>query len=179
MIAAVSGRYEAGQAECWIFTFKEGLLSAVAHDLKLRVTKLAVVVDGESGVEATFDAGSLVVATPREDGRDAPGLLSGPDKRTIEGNIRADVLEAHDFPEIRFASTRVARENEGWRVEGKLTLHGRTRSIAFTTRAEGGKQVAEITLHQPDFGIRPYRAMLGTLRIAPDVRVRVEVPFQA
>jgi len=32
-------------------------------------------------------------------------------------------------------------------------------------------------LHQPDFGIRPYSAMLGTLRVDADVVVRVVIPL--
>jgi hypothetical protein len=34
----------------------------------------------------------------------------------------------------------------------------------------------EVTLHQPDFRIEPYRAALGALKIKPDVRVRVRIP---
>jgi hypothetical protein len=30
---------------------------------------------------------------------------------------------------------------------------------------------ARITVHQPDFGIRPYRALLGALAVKPDVVV--------
>jgi hypothetical protein len=36
--------------------------------------------------------------------------------------------------------------------------------------------IAEARIHQPDFGIRPYTALLGTLRVQPDVMVRVVVP---
>jgi hypothetical protein len=33
-----------------------------------------------------------------------------------------------------------------------------------------------VVLNQPEFGITPYRAMMGTLRIKPEVRVRISVP---
>ena len=39
--------------------------------------------------------------------------------------------------------------------------------------------VAEVSLHQPDFGIKPYSAMLGTLRVKPDVTVVVSLPADA
>ena len=42
-------------------------------------------------------------------------------------------------------------------------------------REEGGARLAEATIHQPDFGIRPYQAALGGLRVKPDVQVRVSV----
>ncbi len=97
------------------------------------------------------------------------GEITAGDQTTIERNIVEDVLEAKRYPEIRFRSTRIA----GLHVEGTLSLHGRERPIAFDVREEGDRRIAEVRLHQPDFGIKPYRAMLGTLRIRPDVLVRV------
>ncbi len=158
-----------------MFTFKQGLLSAIAHDLKLEVVTHEVRVLGDSKVEATFDARSIRVVCARKDEADDPAALSVSDKKKIEATIAADVLAVKRFPEIRFASTSVEPAGEGFFVRGDLTLHGVTRSISFTTRTEGARRVAEVTLHQPDFGIVPYRAMLGALRLRPDVRVRIEV----
>jgi len=36
--------------------------------------------------------------------------------------------------------------------------------------------VAEVPIHQPDFGIKPYSAMLGALKVKPDLVVRCSVP---
>jgi hypothetical protein len=33
-----------------------------------------------------------------------------------------------------------------------------------------------VALHQPDFGIRPYRAMLGALKVKAGVVVRASIP---
>ena len=159
-----------------MFTFKDGLLSAIAHDLKIKVTKHEVAIDDERAVTATFDASSLRVECARKEGHDAPRALSESDKRSIEGTIKDEILEARRFPQIRFASTSVEKAGQGYRVRGDLTLRGVTREVSFTTRTESGAKVAEVMLHQPDFGIKPYRAMLGTLKLQPDVRVRVEVP---
>src|SRR5262249_12461046 len=129
-------------------------------DLRIRVTRFSIETDGASFVKGTFDPRSLRVVCARRGGADDARALSDDDKRTIEGNIVRDVLGPD---EISFASTEVAREDGGVRVRGDLTIAGRTRSIAFTTRAEEGREVAELTIHQPDFGITPYKAMLGTL----------------
>ncbi len=161
---------------CTVFTFKDGLLSAIAHDLRISVERHDVRCDGDDKVEATFDARSLRVVCARKHGKDDPSALSASDRKKIEATIAEEVLHASRFPEIRFVSTSVERAGDGFLVRGDLTLHGVTRSISFTTRQEGELRVAEITLHQPDFGITPYRAMLGTLKLRPDVRVRVEVP---
>ena len=39
-----------------------------------------------------------------------------------------------------------------------------------------GRLVAEVRLHQPDFGITPYRALLGALRVRADVLVSLSIP---
>jgi hypothetical protein len=170
--------FDASSAECLIFTFKEGLLSAVAHDLKLRVERFEVSVDPDS-VSARFEAASIRVVCARKHGADAPGTLSDKDRREIEANLEKDVLAARKFAEIRFTSTRVEPAPDGYRVAGTLSLHGRERPLTVAVRREGERLVADVTLHQPDYGIKPYSAMLGTLKIKPDVQVRLSLPASA
>ena len=45
-------------------------------------------------------------------------------------------------------------------------------------RRDGDRLRAEVTIHQLAFGIRPYTALLGTLRVRPDVIVRLSVPAE-
>lgn len=161
--------HDASTAECLVYTFREGLLSAVGHDLCLRVERFAVEVTGDASAPAIlgrFDAASLR----------ATGDLSPGDARKIEGNAADDVLAARKFPTIEFRSTRVARDGERARIEGTLTLHGATRPIAFDAVADAGHWRAEVRLDQRDFGIKPFSAMLGTLRVKPDVVVKIRVP---
>ncbi len=166
-------------ATCDVLTFREGVLSAMAHDLLLRVTALEVAIDPEApAVTARLDAGSLRVVTAMREGRTLPGALRPADVREIEATIAGTVLRARRFPEIRFASTEVARREDGLEVRGALTLAGATRPVALAFRREGDRLAASVRLHQPDFGIQPYRAMLGTLRVKPDVVVRVSVPAE-
>jgi polyisoprenoid-binding protein YceI len=170
-------RFDATSAECLVLTYKEGLLSAIAHDLEIRVTRFDVDVGADPlTVEATFDASSLRVVGAVRDGAVQPGTLGESDKQKIEHNILADVLHPSEHPGIRFTSTAITPEGDGYRVEGTLTLHGRARPISFTARPEGDRLVAEVRLHQPDFGIKPYSAMLGALKIKSDVTVRCALP---
>lgn len=162
--------YDAQNARCRVFTFKEGLLSAVAHDLEIDVGVFRLTHEGSS-VTATFDPNSLRVLHAMGDGRPRSDALSPKDREKIEANIRGEVLETKRHPEIRFSGSV-----EGAEVVGTLELHGRKRELRVTMREEATQWVGEVTLHQPDFGITPYSAMLGTLRIKPDVRVRIEIP---
>lgn len=164
--------YDAASADCFVLTFKEGLLSPVAHDLRLRVTRFEIEV--ADAITATFDATSLVVDTPMKGGRENPGALSPTDNAKIAGQIRDDVLHAAKYPSVTFRSRALTqRADGGYDVQGELTLHGVTKPLDVQTQLVEGRQQLELTLHQPAFGIRPYRAMLGTLKIQPDVTVRI------
>jgi polyisoprenoid-binding protein YceI len=167
--------YGPENAECVVFTFKEGLLSPIAHDLRLVVARFSLEVDeAKSSVIASFDTGSLRVDTPMKDGAENPSALSGADKEKIAAQVREDVLHSAKFPSATFRSSSVtARPDGGYDLSGDFTLHGVTRPLAAQTRVFAGRQQLELTLHQPDFGITPYRAMLGTLKIQANVRVRI------
>jgi hypothetical protein len=172
---------DATTAECLVFTFKEGLLSAFAHDLKIRVTRFVIDVDETGRVgEARFDAHSLRVVSAMQDGVESPDTLSDDDKRQIERNIVHDVLAGERHPEIRYVATAAVERDEALDIDGRLTLHGVERPLAARARRDADRYVAEIWLHQPDFGIRPYSALLCALRVKPDVLVRVEarIPWQ-
>jgi YceI-like protein len=171
-------RYDEKSAEVLVFTFKDGLLSKVAHDLKLNVDRFRVEVDPSGpSIQASFDPRSLRVVTSVHDGKEDPLALSEADKAKIAAQIQKEVLEADRHEEISFVSRSVLRRPDGgYDIKGELTLHGSTRSITTETRLVAGTQVAELTLNQPDYGITPFRAMMGTLKVKPDVRVRISVP---
>src|SRR6188768_903091 len=106
--------YDSQTADCFVFTFKEGLLSPVAHDLRLRVTKFSIEVDAaSSSVVASFDTSSLRVDTPMKDGAENPTALSAVDKEKIAGQIREDVLHSSQHPEAKFRSSAVKARADG------------------------------------------------------------------
>lgn len=168
--------FDAREAECLVHTFKDGLLSAVAHDLELKVGRFSVAIDDAGAVDARFDARSLEVVGARVDGRLAPSVLSPRDRRTIESNLKDDVLASARHPEIRWRAPAARRTGAGWQLDGRLTLVGRERPIPVAIHEEGERLVATARIHQPDFGIRPFTALLGTLRVRADVEIRLTVP---
>lgn len=169
--------YGPGEARCEVLVLREGLLSAVGHDLLLRVTAFELAVDPRlPAVSARFDASSLRVVTAMRAGLPLPGALRPEDVRDIEGTIARTVLRAHRYPEIRFTSTAVRRLAGGYELQGELALAGVTRSVAFAVLREGDRLATQLPVHQPSFGIRPHRALLGALRVRPDVLVSLSVP---
>jgi hypothetical protein len=162
-------KVDENSAEVLVFTFKEGLLSAMAHDLKLKVGHFSIELDGQA-LAATFDPKSLKVVTPRKDGKDAPGLLPTMLYAEIEKNAREDALNAKKFPVIRFAAALGQDE-----VAGQLTLCGQTREVRCKRSETATHQLAETWLDVRDFGMKPYSAMLGTLKVQARVQVVVSI----
>jgi polyisoprenoid-binding protein YceI len=170
-------RWDAASAECRIFVEREGLLSAVGHDVELAVRRFELSLDDAwTRLEATFDPTSLEVTGALRDGRRLPGAFSADDRRRIEENTVREVLDAARHPRIAFHSSAIVPVDGGWEVTGALELHGTTRPLDFRIRARNDTWSTSVPLHQPDFGIRPYRAALGALRVKPDVRVELRAP---
>lgn len=167
--------FDASTAECLVFTYKAGLLAGVAHDLKLRVERFEIALD-DQGIRARFDASSLRLACARAGGTDDPRALSDRDRREIEATIARDVLDARSHPAIEFRSKPIAPSVDP-EIEGTLRIRGRERPLVVRPQRDGDRAVIETTLDQTDFGIRPYTAMLGALRLRPEVRVRVTTPW--
>jgi polyisoprenoid-binding protein YceI len=171
-------RFEESSASCEIVTRREGVLSAVGHDLKLRATRFSVEIEAGS-VRARFDLSSVEVVAAMRGGSEDPGALSQRDRREIERNCGSEVLEIRKFPEATFASSSVRATDTGWIVTGTLGLHGRTLDGEFEVRRENDQAVARVDLDVRRFGIKPYSAMLGALRVHPVVTVVVRTPIPA
>jgi YceI-like domain len=168
-------KYDSSTAECAVFAFKEGVLAAVGHDVKLAVGRFEVEVE-DGRVRATFHADSLGAICAMKDGREDHAALSEADRATIDGYVRNDILHVRRYPTITFVSHEVEAEDDAWLVEGELTLHGSTRRMEARVEADGDRLRARVTLRQPDFGIAPFRALLGALKIQPQVEVEISVP---
>jgi hypothetical protein len=167
-------RFDQTTAKCFVFTYKEGLLSRVGHDLKLRCDRFEVTIAPDR-VDASFDAAAFSVVGALKDGRESPGALSPKDERQILENMRRDVLQPDRFPTIRFTSDEVRADARTTTVSGRLELHGVSRPVRATARRVGGELIAEIDIHTPDFGIPPFSALLGALKVKPTVKVRLAV----
>ena len=167
--------FNASNAQCYVLTYKEGLLSVVAHDLKIGVTSFEVKAEG-GVVTGTFDARSLRVIAAMKDGQEAASSLSEKDRADVEQNIVKDVLDAKKHGQIQFSSTSLEKSGAGWRVRGNLTIKGNTKAVVFTATQSGDRVVAEVPINQLDYGVKPYSAMLGTLKIKPEIKVVISLP---
>ena len=164
-----------GPAKITVFTFKDGLLARLAHDLQLTLGRFEVVRTG-TAVRGSFWPASLTV-----DGAMGRGgvvdtqTLSAADRRKIADNIAQSVLKLEQFPEASF----VGEVEAGARaVAGTLTLAGRSAPLRVELRAQEGRLRGEVTLVPSRWGVAPYRALAGAIKLQDRVLVRVDLPEQ-
>ena len=82
---------------------------------------------------------------------------------------------------IEFGSTAVTPgAGEGrLRVTGELEIAGTARPVEVELAIEGGRLTGEATIAQSEWGIKPYSALLGALKVADRVRVTVDAELPA
>lgn len=157
-----------------VFTYKDGLLARLAHDLQIECGKFEVERKGAE-IVGRFALASLRVDGAVQQGRVAHGVLSDGDRRKILETMTTEVLELRRFPDATLTGA-IRETGSGFLIDGTLDLHGRTASlspIAVTKR--GDVWVAEVALVPSRWGITPYRALAGALKLQDRVTVRIEL----
>ncbi|MBF0330804.1 MAG: YceI family protein [Candidatus Omnitrophica bacterium] len=174
--------FDPSNAKCHIFTFKDGLLALFAHDLKLQATKFQINItgctDGTSlwrKVDAAFDPASIRTVCAVDDNGKPAGDLSPNHGKDIEKNIFWNVLRPRKFPTIRFTSKKITGKPDNFLVHGDLSLCEATRAVTIPVKLWKRKYCAEISLDQLDFGITPFCALMGAMKVKPEVTIRVEM----
>lgn len=126
-----------------------------------------------SGFELTVPVESLIVDDPREreaHGKDFPAGISQKDIEGTKRNmLRAEVLDAKQFPTIALRTARVSGSVESPVVTARITLKGVTKDVSIPVElaVDAGHLTATGTLDilQTDFGIKPFSIALGALEV--------------
>jgi polyisoprenoid-binding protein YceI len=178
-VAIKTGRLRFGpdNGQMLLRTGRQGVGSTVGHDLTIQVTDWSVEADvpGTGPADATATArvalGSLAVL----EGRGGASPLSGKDRGEIENNARR-TLAADRHPTATFESTRVVAGEDRATISGTLALHGVAAPIDVEVREVAPDRYrATAVVTQSAFGIKPYSALLGALRVRDEVEVEIEV----
>lgn len=156
-----------------VFTFKEGLLSGAAHDLRLRFERFTCALDG-TALKVTIDLHSLRVDGPVRGGVVRTEEYDAPRRAEIERAAKKEVLRSDRFPTAEFSGEAVGRDG-GFDVRGILTLAGREAPLAFPMKQDGAIYRASFELPPSQWGIAPYSALLGTIRVQDRVRIEIAV----
>ena len=171
-MAIAAGKHQLGpdNASLVVKTYREGMAARVGHDLVFEVTDwtATLTVGGESSLELSADPRSLRVREALH------GLkpLSDKDRDEILGNIEQKVLGRD---EIGYRSRGVATDGDRLTIDGDLTLAGTTRPVgAAVTVGADGSATTTLALTQSEWGIKPYRGLMGALKVRDEVEIVLE-----
>jgi hypothetical protein len=140
-------RFGPDNARLTVHTTRAGAAARAGHDLTILVERWSATLD-DDGLALEASPSSLRVL----EGHGGVTPLGDAEKATIEQRIE-DLL-----PDAPITYRR-----------GELTLNGVTRPLEYTFDGTEGR--AE--LRQTDFAIKPFSALLGALKVADRVEIRV------
>lgn len=177
-----AGRYRFGadHGELLLRTSRTGLGRRAGHDLVIEATRWsgeATVGEGQDvEVEVEVEVEGLTV-------RAASGgikPLTEHDRREIVRTMRGEkLLAANVQPVITFSATTVAGESEDFTITGELTIAGKARSATVRCAAQpDGRVRGSASVVQTHWGIRPYTAFFGALRLADEVGIEFDTALE-
>ncbi|HEV7174457.1 MAG TPA: YceI family protein, partial [Solirubrobacteraceae bacterium] len=154
-----------------VHTRKGGAAAKAGHDLVIEVTSW----------EGTLNLGDQTTIMLRADARSmrvregSGGMtsLGDDDKANIEQTIDDEVLKGTPI-EFRSTACELSPEGDRMRVSGELELAGRRAPVTFELSLNGGRVNGSATVRQTDFGMKPYSALFGTLKVLDEVQVAVD-----
>jgi polyisoprenoid-binding protein YceI len=162
-----------------VHTGKHGAAAMAGHNLRIEVTAWTATVTigaapAQTSLELTADSKSLRVL----EGTGGAKHLGDDDKTNIAKTINKEVLKGTD---IAFRSTSVDGDANGrLSVQGELTLSGTTQPITFDLALGDDRTIsASATITQSNWGMKPYSALFGTLKVNDDVEVTIDATLPA
>jgi polyisoprenoid-binding protein YceI len=177
-MAIRAGRHQLGpdNGRITLRTSRDGLVGKAGHDLTIDAARwsgdLVVAADlSPISLEVTVDLGGLVVLA----GSGGIVPLTDRDKQEIRSTARK-ILAADRYAEATFTATSFEPSGGGGTITGTLALAGRSGPVQLeVSQITPDHYRASATIRQTDYGIKPYSAFLGTLKVSDAVTVEVDV----
>ncbi|MCB9556202.1 MAG: YceI family protein [Deltaproteobacteria bacterium] len=155
-----------------LYSFKDGMLSRLGHDLQLGIGRFSIAVEGTT-VNARFDPLSIVVDGAVERGALQKASPSMSDRAEILDKLRDKVLEIKKYSEIVFVGEL---DRAADTISGTLRLHGQERPLCVAFARREGRLIGHVSLTPSQWGIKPFRALLGALKLQDRVELDFDLP---
>jgi polyisoprenoid-binding protein YceI len=149
----------------------------MAHDLILSPSQWSGTINIDADNPAASSATLSIDARSIEIVEAVGGMksLSDKDRKDIGKNIDDKVLQTGKHPALTFESTSVSGAEPNFNVAGNMTITGNTRPVNVALTVNGTDVTATTTISQKDFGIKPFSAMLGAIKLRDDVDFELHV----
>jgi hypothetical protein len=159
-----------------VYTFAEGLFSALAHDLELLVegSGLSGESDGTNAAEVRVRVEAIRVSGVMKKGRLETGVLSAGDREAIEKQIRQDVLPgAEVVARGTLDGKRASIEVSAPRGSGRVTC-----DVTVDAEGEGKRVRGKVEVAMSSLGCPPVKGPMGAFKVRDRVRVEFDLAFR-
>jgi polyisoprenoid-binding protein YceI len=179
-MAIQPGTYELGPQDgtLTVHTRKGGAASKAGHNLRIEVERWGATAQfaddpAQSVLELSADSTSFTVL----EGTGGVMSLGDDDKEGIAQTINEEVLKGTP---ISFKSTAVRPDGDDrFHVTGDLELVNGINLIAFDiTVSDDGRVTGSATVTQTQWGMKPYSALFGTLKVTDEVGVEIDAKLR-
>lgn len=157
-----------------------GLLGFAGHPHHISIGNLS----GEIHASPKTPESASAEIRIASDSLEEAGEFKEQDLQKINTEMKQNVLETSQYPEIVFKSTKVTATpgKEGQyrvQVEGDLTLHGVTQKVvipaAVTLSESTLRATGELKLNREDYKIKTESAGGGTVKVAKEIKVSFDI----
>lgn len=155
---------------CRVHTYREGMAQKVGHDLIIEVEQWQATVEvGDDGEPRSISLEADPTSLKVLEGHRGVKPLTDSDRTEIRSNIDKKILGGQP---IKFSSSAVKRSGDNLIVQGDLTMAGSTRPASFELQLDReGRVSGMLPVTQSEWGIKPYRALMGALKVRDTVEV--------
>jgi polyisoprenoid-binding protein YceI len=173
-----SGSYKLGpqNGRLTVKIERDGAAKKMGHDLTLEVSDWSadVTVDADDPSKSTVTVTAKPASMTIAEATGGMKPLSDGDKKDIKKNIDDKILNTGQNPEITFKSTKVSGDEKRASVAGDLTISGSTQPASMSLQISDTKVSGSMDLTQTQFGLKPFSAFMGALKVKDRVKVDIE-----
>ncbi|SDQ50777.1 YceI family protein [Thermostaphylospora chromogena] len=174
-----AGRYTFGSqtGRLVVETTRSGLGAKAGHDLTIEVTRwrgeavIDAVDPATARVTVEIDADSLEV----REGIGGIKPLTPSDRAEIKKIIQGRILHTDRYKTIVFRAARVEGTPQAFQIQGDLTIADTTGPVTVRGGVTGDRMTGSATVIQSRWGIKPYSAFFGALKLNDEVEIRFDV----
>jgi polyisoprenoid-binding protein YceI len=178
VVGVPDGSYRVGpqSGRLLVRTARTGLGAKAGHDLAIEVTRWRgnVIVHAASPASSSVTVEADVDSLEVREGTGGVKPLTDADRAGIRDTLRG-ILNSAAHPLITFVSSQISGTAESFGIDGDLTIAGVTRPVTVEGQLAAGRAQGAAVVVQSRWGIRPYSAFLGALKLRDEVEVKFDI----
>ncbi len=175
MISAGTHEFGPSNGKLLVKTGREGMGGKMGHDLVIEVTnwRATAVVDPDDPSRSTLNASADIGSFEVREGVGGLKPLTDSDRADIKQTIENKILDPRQEITFRSNGVRIVGDNRAT-VTGDLTIAGQTQPAELQLTTTGNRIKGTMTVVQSKFGIKPFKAFMGALKVKDAVDIEIE-----